>query len=290
MVEIKRQIVKDSDKRQELGLVLRAFKEDSKKESVFLNKKTERIAAALVLMTDLVKDNSDLTKVVTTEVLEMVAKPVIFVDSDLEEIISLINYRIVKLRTLISLVQLGKLSGRFSSMNADLVKEEMEKIISGLEGFLESLLGGVPAVNLTFSRGSAFEIPKEFFHVKKPDNSSDYRETKSAIEDNALVPKKENISEAASGVYSERKKENKQESTVVDSFSKNKPVQNNLKQERSVKIVGIVARLGKANLRDIANNFPGVSEKTIQRDLVALINAGKVKTEGKRRWTVYLLA
>lgn len=46
----------------------------------------------------------------------------------------------------------------------------------------------------------------------------------------------------------------------------------------------------KASIKDIARVVPGYSEKTIQRELAALIEQGLIKKEGERRWSLYTLA
>ena len=40
-------------------------------------------------------------------------------------------------------------------------------------------------------------------------------------------------------------------------------------------------------IKDIALHIPGVSEKTVQRDLQALVSAGVLKRKGERRWSRY---
>ena len=66
--------------------------------------------------------------------------------------------------------------------------------------------------------------------------------------------------------------------------------QRQIKESRHIRLVGLLARLGTVSMAEIADEFPDVSDKTIQRDLNALIKAGKVIREGKRRWSTYRLA
>lgn len=66
--------------------------------------------------------------------------------------------------------------------------------------------------------------------------------------------------------------------------------QRQVKQNRQVRIIGLLSRLGTVSMTDITGEFPGVSSKTIQRDLNNLIKAEKVVREGERRWSTYRLA
>ena len=43
------------------------------------------------------------------------------------------------------------------------------------------------------------------------------------------------------------------------------------------------------NVKDVLGVVAGVSEKTIQRELLALVDEGILKKEGERRWTLYSL-
>lgn len=60
-------------------------------------------------------------------------------------------------------------------------------------------------------------------------------------------------------------------------------------QERRDAIVSVIKNKKQANIKDISIHIRSVSEKTIQRELLALINAGIVRKEGERRWSTYSL-
>lgn len=57
--------------------------------------------------------------------------------------------------------------------------------------------------------------------------------------------------------------------------------------DRSRLILEVVKEKGAVSIRDIASAISGCSEKTIQRELVALIERGLIKREGERRWSTY---
>lgn len=61
-------------------------------------------------------------------------------------------------------------------------------------------------------------------------------------------------------------------------------------QDRTDKIKAILRDFKQRNIKDIASLFPGVSEKTIQREINHLISQGIIKRIGKRRWSTYILA
>lgn len=59
---------------------------------------------------------------------------------------------------------------------------------------------------------------------------------------------------------------------------------------RGRSVVEILRTGGELNIRDIASNLPEYGEKTIQRDLVLLIQQGVVRRTGLKRWSRYSLA
>ena len=61
-------------------------------------------------------------------------------------------------------------------------------------------------------------------------------------------------------------------------------------KDRSNAVLSVIKNKGKASIKDISTLIRGVSEKTIQRELMTLINAGIVLKHGERRWSTYSLA
>ena len=55
-------------------------------------------------------------------------------------------------------------------------------------------------------------------------------------------------------------------------------------------VLSILRSKGPSDIKDISTVIQGVSEKTIQRELQALVSDGTVLKTGKRRWTTYKLA
>lgn len=61
-------------------------------------------------------------------------------------------------------------------------------------------------------------------------------------------------------------------------------------KDRRDAVLSVIRNKGTASIKDISTLIRGVSEKTIQRELSALINAGMVVKEGERRWSTYSIA
>ncbi len=57
--------------------------------------------------------------------------------------------------------------------------------------------------------------------------------------------------------------------------------------QRLDKIVSIIQTQGNVSIGDVAKEFPELSEKTIQRMLIRLVELGKLSKTGEKRWSRY---
>lgn len=65
--------------------------------------------------------------------------------------------------------------------------------------------------------------------------------------------------------------------------SKTSQVANN----RRELVYRIIKQQGPISIKDISGAVPGVSSKTVQRELAELVRLGQLKREGERRWSRY---
>ncbi len=61
-------------------------------------------------------------------------------------------------------------------------------------------------------------------------------------------------------------------------------------KDRRAAILSVIQNKKKVSIKDISTLIRTVSEKTIQRELTALITEGIVRKEGERRWSTYSLS
>lgn len=61
-------------------------------------------------------------------------------------------------------------------------------------------------------------------------------------------------------------------------------------KDRREAILSVISNKGNASIKDISTVIRDVSEKTVQRELLALIEAGMVLKQGERRWSTYSLS
>jgi predicted DNA-binding transcriptional regulator len=61
-------------------------------------------------------------------------------------------------------------------------------------------------------------------------------------------------------------------------------------KDRRATILGILQQKDRITIKDVTEVIRDVSEKTVQRELLGLVEQGVLKKEGERRWSTYSLA
>lgn len=59
--------------------------------------------------------------------------------------------------------------------------------------------------------------------------------------------------------------------------------------KRQEVIINFLKNHGKKTINEISQNFQDISNKSIQRDVISLVERGILSAEGERRWRVYFL-
>jgi len=226
---------------------------------VFLYKKTEKLATALYMVTNLFGDSEPMKWTLRTKVSHLLSFIIGFKDvleSREHEFSNEVKTRVLEI---VSLLEVASCSGIVSPMNFSILKTEFMNLVQTLSTFKKNA-----------DQGTQFALPKTFFEVTKPlyqqsiaprqeMNMGEYKRQYSHIKDTAVLDKKE-------------------EDQVV--FKKT---------NRQSIIVNLLKRKKELTIKDIAEVIRDCSEKTIQRELIALIHAGVLKKVGERRWSKYSL-
>jgi predicted HTH transcriptional regulator len=72
-------------------------------------------------------------------------------------------------------------------------------------------------------------------------------------------------------------------------FSDGHIVNNDKKLQRQEVIISTLKNQSNLTIKDFSKVIKDCSEKTIQRELIDLVNRGVVKKDGERRWSRYSL-
>jgi len=198
---------------------------------------------------------------------------------------------ISKIDELKSLYQIMRLGGHISEMNLSLVTKELTALKNLLN---EKVNQKIPVQEIAIDQSifdeelseRATELSREGVNIK---DESDYRGHKVSQKVGANAGEKY-------GARSDVVKSNPQSlKTKTKIIKKTKPQpaysagKKTHKEARRESIKSILQNRGELTIKDISMSINGCSEKTIQRELNALIKDNSVKRTGERRWSKYSL-
>jgi hypothetical protein len=231
---------------------------------VYVLKKIERIVAAVLLIAGTSAKLSPLSNDLDQKAVGLVALGVETVSSGKYDVFE------KNIIALAALLEIGVTSGRLPARSILFVANECYKLVSFVHERQGELSG-------------SFALSAPFFAV---DDISLLRERSHAWNDSLLF---------GSGL---ERKTSPQSFTLKDKSGKpatrggssngaNTPVSNSSRREN---ILALIHEKGRVSIKDISSSIKNCSEKTIQRELFALIQEGVLKKEGERRWSTYLFA
>ena len=161
-----------------------------------------------------------------------------------------------QLLALSSILSLARSSGLLSSMNSDLISREAHTLLSEIAEYEEPRLFLDEAPTLA-------ELFKASGHITSQKSEED------------------------SGEPSKRQMTLKGQPSTKGHIKDNS--ESLPRSQRKEVILDVLEKKGRAYIKDISTVVRDISEKTIQRELVALIQEGRVRKAGDRRWTTYEL-
>lgn len=168
-------------------------------------------------------------------------------------------------KDLISLISLARVSGLISRINGELLIKEIEQLIL-------SFTEGITADTAR----AGFVLSHDFFAADPElQERLGFKQTQSNklpfLSDESLSTEHKQVTQNSQIVL-----ENKD--TIKD--------KKNGRQER---ILLLLKNQSNLTIKDFATVISDCSEKTIQRELIELVEKGVIKKEGERRWSTYSL-
>lgn len=225
---------------------------------LFAFKKSQKLAAAIYLVTDLISEEEKLRR--DLRELSVTLTKDILSSATLRGILP--SLRILEI---ISLLEIASGARLISPMNAGVLKREYEQVLEAVAKVESRLL--VPSLTLPE------DLLKTETHLSVPSPLP----VSTVIERTQLSPSAFPVSSSVSM----RKAVSIGQDKGQNSFSGT---------ERSLSILDLIKKSSQAlSIKDISTHIRGVGEKTIQRELGGLVARGVLKREGERRWSRYSL-
>lgn len=219
---------------------------------VFIYKKSERLAKALRLISPAFAESVSLRNRIDTISLGLVDAAVLPLGRARTDLSR-------ELLALSSILSIARTSGLLSHMNADLIAREVHGLLQEVAAYEEPRfsLDEIPTLSdLTKSTMKQDRVQDT------QTSASAVRQTRSNVETKRPIEVKDNKSGASKAHIKDRREA----------------------------VMSVIQSKGSASIKDISTLIRDVSEKTIQRELSALVDSGTIIRRGERRWSVYSLA
>lgn len=219
----------------------------------YLPKKTEKIVSALYMVTNTIKDDDSIKWRIREESISFLSSAFVFNTTVPFEKDDAIQSFLMISNSLISLLQISSVSGLISPMNTSLIISEIKTLVELLESEIKK-----------DSHLPGYILSDSFFST-----------------DNLSIKGQEDTKGQYKGQNIQSKTENKLKNKAL--IIKDKK---NIRQES---IINLLKKDSNLTIKDFVSVIPDCSEKTIQRELIFLVEKGVIRKDGERRWSKYSL-
>jgi hypothetical protein len=222
-------------------------------------RRAERIAAAIHLLTNHLEGDEPVSSAIRSDAVELLQDMLELRSEMRSPRSSVFGAAQARIRHLISLVRILTVSGYISMQNASTMVEALDELGNFMNASQRSSLSESVAISrddLMDVRGTAFKTA---------------RATVKDIKDRGFPSDNKNQNDGA--ILSVNGIQTKGQISV-----------------REQSILEALQQGGAMGIRDISAHLPEYSEKMIQRELSALVEGGKVRKSGEKRWSKYTIA
>ncbi len=227
---------------------------------VYVYKKAEKITAAVYMISDFFSDREPLKTNIRSASLCLIDMSLSLNTTASPDRKDLLNNIVKQALSVISYSEIATRAGIESVMNHQILKSELEQFIRTIENReLPQKLGRHFVLNDDFVKN---ELSNRVSAGFRPETARTQTSTQSIA-----VPK-------------ERK-----QIPAIDRIEKS-----NRKSERQEAILAVIKAKGELSIKDLTGVIKGCSEKTIQRELLVLVDQGVLNKVGERRWSRYSFA
>ena len=245
----------------------------------FIYKKSEKIASALHLVSSLLKDIEPIKWEIREKGVQLLFASLSLSSIEPTDRNGSVQSFFSESFEIISLLRVAHISGLISSMNFQVLKSEIESVVSLLKSkvFDDAAKAGYVLSD------SFFKTDLLAFKPSENNNSSERKDT--LLSKNNL-PHNQAVSAHASQADSQGNK-TKIDTKVSPLGNKEFGVVKDKKDTRKVAILDLLKSGNHLTISDFLQSIKGCSAKTIQRELLELVVQGIIKKEGERRWSRY---
>jgi hypothetical protein len=231
-------------------------------------RKIQNINAALFLVTNMLSDTELLKQSIRQQALNNL--------STVSSIVGAANLNVVTLQVaqsqifqIVSLLDVAFWTGLISEMNLNILKAEIGSVSSLLDLVIQKYKTNF-LINATFFKADMSELAQPSISTHSYQGQV-----------NASVKRHDAVNSL---------KDMTKHKDTAQPLQRSSEKSSQNKSERKQVILNLLSQKSNLSIKDFSAVITEFSEKTIQRELLALVDEGIVKKEGERRWSTYSLA
>ncbi len=243
--------------------------------------KAEKLATAVYMITDIIDSREPLRWKMREEAMEIMSLTSTKVgdSSSRSGVLYRVLQAIERITHILSLAQNTKL---ISDMNTSIVMKEYADLKGKISDSWRNDIDG-----------QGLKLDQRFFKVdpllseqtqKTDDIHTGPKRTRS---DNSEYIGQKNVSENKDPIGLILNKTSDKKDTSGSALSDLKREEK--KVDRRSVILSLLQKVRSVSVSDAMKELPGVSDKTVQRELVAMVEAGILEKKGEKRWSTYSL-
>ncbi len=289
--------------------------EETKKDyNVIVAKKSEKLVTALYLVTDLIEDAEPIKHSLRRNAVTLLSSMNSLSQLEVKDRILHIKFSLRSVTEILSLLHVALTAGLISQMNGELLSEGFRALQLVLEKrqpiFSKEMLRVEDEQELENESAHGLAITGTSYDALTPlsiarlhESKEELRRNQESLRQSHLLSKFENLSKGQNKeILIKDKKEIKKDteqkplsthhllmehaarpvSTLATSFQMKK-------LSRREQILALFVKGVDVSIKDIAARIKGCSEKTIQRELNALLYDNVIERIGEKRWSRYVL-
>ena len=246
---------------------------------LFVFNKTERLVTAIYLLTGLMSDKEPMKERLRSLATEMLLTALSMSERVWGEDVFQKNLlsSIFEISTLFKIAESAKM---ISKMNHQIIDNELIKLSNFLVTSASNYSSAKIAIEPTLFDGDYNFVPDQRLQNLNQNNTA----INNSNTNSEISKGQESIKDISNN--------NVPEKMSVKNSKTDKTEKKNLKDknDRQEIIKSMLKGGQKLTIKDFAKNIKDCSEKTIQRELVDMVEKGQLKKEGERRWSKYFLS
>jgi hypothetical protein len=244
-----------------------------------ISKKTEKIGTAIYMVTDFVHESEPLRYQLRTLALALITgtKKLAARSAEPQPVLSDDIGRTID--ETVTFITLASTIGLISEMNGNILVHELVKI----KGDMIRIYGEKKVIVTTHPGYANIILKPEMFEI------SEVPQQAPVADKGHEIFKGHTTSITTPGVTEQAEKmRNTVEQNEKEFLFKKTDI--GMKIARRNDVLAIVRNKGKVSIKDIVSILKDTSEKTVQRELLALVREGVLAKEGEKRWSTYRIA